>query len=216
MPDMSTGDGAATNPGELVVVRHGESTWNRDHLFQGQADPPLSALGRRQAAELAERFRTTGLRAVATSDLARAHETGAIVAAELGLDLPVVLPDLRERWSRTLTGLHRDEIEARFPGSVEAWRDGASTELVGDTEPYDVFATRVLAGLRAASELASAVLVVCHGGLFRVLHQVCGTDLRAGVANAAGRRLLVEAGRLVDAGDAFRPEGTPATGAEDL
>jgi len=202
---------------ELIVVRHGQSTWNRDHLFTGQQDSPLTGLGRDQAVRLTDRCRELGLGAVAASDLARARETGTIVAAALGLPVPLCLPELRERWSRTLTGMPQEHIESRYPGRLAAWRDGPSTDLPGDSERFEDFCARVLRGLQAAARLAPVVLVVAHAGLFRVLGELTRTGLSAGLANTAGRRIIVTGSDLTDAGDPFAaaPE-LPRTGAGDL
>ena len=64
-------------PARLVLVRHGQSTWNAEGRLQGQADPPLSKLGRREAVAL--RGLLTGFPAgrVLTSDLRRTRETAA-------------------------------------------------------------------------------------------------------------------------------------------
>ncbi|MDQ3616971.1 MAG: histidine phosphatase family protein [Actinomycetota bacterium] len=202
---------------ELIVVRHGESTWNRDHLFQGQADPPLTELGRTQAAELAARCRELDVHAVAASDLVRAFETATVVADALRLPSPARLPNLRERWSRTLTGLTQDEIEERYAGRLAAWRDGHSTDLPGDSEPYEPFAERVIDGLHAAAALGDRLLVVVHGGVFRVLARVCGSDLSTGVPHTAARAITVSSSGITDRGDPFALAPVRArTGMEDL
>jgi glucosyl-3-phosphoglycerate phosphatase len=144
-----------------------------------------------------------GIGAVVTSDLSRARETGLIVARALGLDPPAELPDLRERWSRTLSGRTEDEIEAMFPGALGAWRSGASTELPGDSEPFEVFAARVLGGLRAAAGIAATVLVVGHAGLFRVLGDAGRTGTDARMANADGRRIILGSDGVCGHGPAF-------------
>jgi 2,3-bisphosphoglycerate-dependent phosphoglycerate mutase len=191
--------------GELIVVRHGQSTWNDERRWAGQADPPLTALGRRQAVELAGRCRGAGIDAVATSDLSRARETGLVIAQALGLDPPAEFPDLRERWSSTISGLKGEEIEALYPGALAAWRDGASTDLPGDSESFGDFAARVLRGLQAAAGLAGLVLVVAHAGLFRVLGDAARTGTNARTANTAGRRIRITDGRVRDDGPAFEP-----------
>jgi broad specificity phosphatase PhoE len=72
----------------LLCIRHAQSTWNAAGRWQGQADPPLSEQGLRQAEALAERLRGEGwpLRALLTSDLARARETAARLGAAFDLD----------------------------------------------------------------------------------------------------------------------------------
>lgn len=200
---MSSVSSAGDSTGELLVVRHGQSTWNVDHRFTGQADPPLSPLGRQQAEALARRCEGLaidglGIDAVVTSDLARARETGVAVAERLGLAAPATLPDLRERWSETLTGLGRDEIESRWPGQLAAWREARPITVPGRHEPFDSFAERVTRGLVMASGHGERVLVVAHAGVFVVLGQVDGSGSATETANADGRRVVVERGQIVD------------------
>lgn len=189
--------------GELILVRHGQSTWNDERRWAGQADPPLTDLGRKQATRLAEHCRGAGIGAVATSDLSRARQTGLIVAQALELAPPVQLLDIRERWSRTLTGLTAEEIEDRFPGALAAWRGGTSATLPGDSEAFDTFAARVVRGLHAAACLAPVVLVVAHAGIFRVLGDITRTGTNARLANTDGRRIVVGANGIGDTGPAF-------------
>jgi 2,3-bisphosphoglycerate-dependent phosphoglycerate mutase len=200
---------------ELVVVRHGQSTWNVEHRFTGQADPPLSELGRRQAVALADACSSLRLDAVVTSDLTRSYETGAVVAARLGLSTPVRLPELRERWSDALAGLHRDDIEATHPGQLAAWRQARPVDIPGEHEPFSLFAERVIDGLVRASGQGGRVLVVAHAGIFVVLGTLDGFTATSEVANTEGRWLTVSDG-VVDVGDSFLlAEGWNRTGQSD-
>lgn len=99
MPPIST---AAT--GSAWLIRHGESTWNALGLTQGHADQAeLTGKGQRQAAEVAARLAGIPARALYASDLRRARQTAAPVAAALGL--PVTLDTrLRERSLGVLEG----------------------------------------------------------------------------------------------------------------
>jgi len=105
----------------LWFARHGQSTWNAEGRWQGQADPPLSALGRVQAEALAEALAGAGIALLAASDLARARETAAIVGARLGL-APVLEPALREHDVGAWSGLTRTEVEARWPAELARFR----------------------------------------------------------------------------------------------
>lgn len=192
---------------ELVVVRHGESTWNVESRFTGQADPPLSDHGQEQAADLARRCVVLGIEAVVTSDLDRAFTTGLVVSRRLGLPPPVRLPSLRERWNRTLEGMFSADIEERFPGVIAAWREARPVSMAGDFEGYDAFAARVTDGLIAAAGYGRRVLVVAHAGVFVVLDQLTGAAVAGGIGNAEGRRIMVGPdGRLV-VGDPVRVDG---------
>lgn len=201
---------------QLVVVRHGQSTWNVQRRFTGQADPPLSDLGRRQAAVLADGCADLAVDAVVTSDLARAYETGTIVAERLGLPRPVRLPDLRERWSEALTGLDAGSIEAEYPGQLAAWREARPISVPGDHEPFEAFSERVTRGLAEAGSHGHHVLVVAHAGVFVVLGTLDGCGSSHEVANAEGRRVTVGDGRVLAVGPPFvLGAGAPRTGEQD-
>src|SRR5690349_17933268 len=64
----------------LILVRHGESEWNRTGRYQGQEDAPLSELGLRQADALANRLKNESLDAIYTSPLQRALRTAEAIA----------------------------------------------------------------------------------------------------------------------------------------
>ena len=176
---------------DLLVVRHGQSTWNSESRFTGQVDVPLSELGQAQAEDLARRCAYLSIDAVITSDLKRANVTGRTVSEALGLPQPAQLSLLRERWSSTLQGLPRDEIEARYPGQLAAWAEAREIDLPGENEPYAQFADRVVRGLVSAARYGERVLVVAHAGVFVVLDQLAGTVGAGGVRNAAGRMVHV-------------------------
>lgn len=96
----------------ILVVRHCQSTWNAEHRWAGQADPPLSEAGREDGRTLAATLSDARLDAVACSDLRRAEETAVIVASALGLSPPRLVPELRERDAGSWTGRTSDELQA--------------------------------------------------------------------------------------------------------
>ncbi len=111
----------------MLVVRHGQTTWNASKRWQGRADSPLSALGVAQARWAAETLARFDV--VVTSNLSRAHDTGTIIAGAFGAPV-VVDPDLAERDVGEWTGLTFDEIEEGWPGFLAATstrRDGSRT-----------------------------------------------------------------------------------------
>ena len=110
---------------ELLLVRHGETDWNRDRRFQGHADPPLNETGRAQARALADELAGEVIDAVYTSDLARARETAEILAARLGAEV-VPLRELREIDVGEWQGLTWTEIEERYPDGALAWHERAT------------------------------------------------------------------------------------------
>jgi probable phosphoglycerate mutase len=151
---------------ELLLVRHGETDWNRERRFQGHADPPLNDAGREQAHELAETLAGQGIDAIYTSDLQRARETAEILAARFGSEV-VALRELREIDVGDWQGLTWPEIEERHPDGAARWhRDGHGWD---GGETYDQLRERIVAALRGIAERhpGRRVLVVGHGGTVR-------------------------------------------------
>lgn len=172
----------------LLLVRHGESEWNAVGRWQGWADPPLSELGRRQAAVAA---RAVGaVDAVVSSDLQRAHETASIIAGELGIGPVVVDAALRERDAGDWTGLTRTQIEEGWPGFL------ASGDRPPGYEGDDAILGRALPALLALEAAGEAVLVVTHGGLIGTVDRHLG-QTHARTPNLGGRIVDVVDGRLV-------------------
>jgi broad specificity phosphatase PhoE len=168
----------------LLLVRHGESTWNAEHRMQGQADPPLSELGREQARSLAQFLDGVPDRRL-SSDLARAVETAEL----LGLGgLPT-----DERWREIdmgpWAGHTLDELD---PQAVAAWRRGEHYPA----ESWPRFQARV-AG--AVDELRGEdAIVVTHGGCIRAATaHVTGADPRSLAPPANASLTVIEHGDRV-------------------
>ena len=102
---------------EFLLVRHGETNWNRDRRFQGHADPGLNRTGREQARALADELAGEPIVAIYASDLARARETAEIIGERVAA--PVVLDrELREIDVGEWQGLTWPEVEERYPEGV--------------------------------------------------------------------------------------------------
>jgi broad specificity phosphatase PhoE len=177
-----------------LLTRHGQSEWNALGRWQGQADPPLSDLGRRQAHEAARSLGAVD--AIWSSDLHRAAETAAIVADHLGVGPVVLDTDLRERDAGEWTGLTRAQIEQRYPGFLP---DGRRPH---DWESDDHLLARAL---RALGRIADAVpggdvLVVTHAGLVFAVEHHLGRDYTR-LANVEGRWVTMAAGGGLRLGD---------------
>lgn len=185
----------------LLLVRHGETDWNRDGRWQGHSDTQLNDVGREQAVRVAGEL--DGVDVVYASDLARARETAEIVAARLGL--PVRLDErLRERSFGAWEGKTAPEIEAQFRDAHARWLagEGAGAE---DAEAFADFAARVQGFLAdvLARHPDGTVLVVAHGGSIRVIHALASgldyvRDHRSipAVPNCTVVRYVVKQGRL--------------------
>ena len=189
-------------PTTIVLVRHGETDWNRDNRFQGHADPPLNDTGREQARVLAAELGTESFAAAYTSPLRRAAETAAILAGALGID---AVPDesLMEVDVGSWSGLTRTEVEARFPEGFARWLEyGHGWD---DGETYDELGARVVSGLVdiAARHPDEVVLAVTHGGPIRsalaAAERISFDEARRSIhviGNCAVVRLAVRDGKL--------------------
>src|SRR5947208_2162482 len=104
--------------GGVLLLRHGQSTWNSDGRWQGLADHPLSELGMAQAATAVPLLKGYGFSSVYSSDLQRAKTTAEIIAGSLGIEL-VVDEHLRERDVGHWTGMTTEEIHGRWPEVAE-------------------------------------------------------------------------------------------------
>jgi len=158
----------------LLLVRHGQSEWNAIRRWQGLADSPLTDLGRRQAVDATAAMSSLDHRfqSVWVSPLARAAETGEIIAAGLGLDPPATDHRLRESDAGEWQGLTPEQIEAAYP-------DFLANHLRPPTfEPVDAVvqrARRALADVAAASEPGrGSVIVATHSGLIRSIARHLG------------------------------------------
>jgi len=143
----------------IYLVRHGETDWNRARRIQGSTDIPLNDTGRAQAAATGSLLARRSWSAVYASPLARAYETAAIIADELGLPAPVPVPEIVERNYGAAEGLTGAEIEQRYPS------------LVPGRESRDEVAARAIPAILALAEAhpGESIVVVSHGGVIRTL-----------------------------------------------
>ncbi len=186
----------------LLLVRHGETDWNRDGRWQGGSDTSLNDVGREQARALADEL-DGNISTVYSSDLARARETAEIVVANIGLPVQID-PRLRERGFGSWEGLTTTEIEERFGDAHRRWvaSEGAGAD---DAETFEDFFARVNDFLADLLRLhpGEEVLVISHGGSIRVIHALStGVDyvrdhrLIPGVPNCSVARYVARDGKL--------------------
>lgn len=152
----------------LLMVRHGESTWNAVRRWQGQADPPLTERGEAQAARAAIAAADHGpFDVVVTSTLQRAAHTAEIIAGAIGLPVAERLSALAERDAGEWEGLTRVEIKERFPGFLADDRRPAGYESDDSVVARADIALRDLGGTYAGRN----VLALSHGGVIHALER---------------------------------------------
>lgn len=153
----------------VILIRHGETEWNRSRRRQGQLDSPLTADGRRHAEAAANACGALGIDSVFSSPLGRAYTTATIVGARLGKTVEIV-DELAEVHHGTLAGLTNEEIEARHPGELDRRDQQKYTWTFPGGESYadaDVRAARALEAVAAGG--AKVPLLVTHEMIGRML-----------------------------------------------
>ena len=187
----------------IVLVRHGETDWNRGRRFQGHADIPLNAAGLAQVRDLAERLVGETFSAAYTSPLRRAGESAELLAGRLGVEVRPC-DALKEVDVGSWSGLTVPEVESRFPEGYARWVDWRCAGWE-DGETYDELGRRVVRGLLeiARRHSGTQVLAVTHGGPIRAaaaaalrlqLHEVPAA--LGSVGNCATLRIAVRDGIL--------------------
>ena len=164
----------------LYLARHGATQLTAEGRFAGSVGVNLSDEGRWQAAQLGERLRDQGIRAVYCSPLSRAADTAAIVAKPCGLG-PIERDGLREISHGHWEGLTRIEVEQLFPGEYAAWEEDPFTFAPEGGESGVAVLARALPAIReiVTSHVGQRVLVVSHKATIRLLlSSLLGFDAR--------------------------------------
>jgi len=191
----------------FLILRHGESEWNREGRWQGWVDIALTPRGEAQARARGVELHADGHRfaAVHSSDLQRAARTAELIAEILGA--PAARSDiaLRERFGGEWQGLDRDGIRAGWPEELAAWRRGELAGPPGGETDAEVL-ERVRAGLAAIDAAApdGPILIVTHGGVVGALNRSAGVPPRDPISNLGGRWFEWDGANL-RAGDALPP-----------
>lgn len=103
------------NPTTFLIIRHGQTEWNRVGRLMGISDIPLTPLGKKQAQMTAQYLKNYPIDAIVTSPLKRAAETAEILSASHKNADFVTLQELRERSFGKLEGLFYEEVNSRYP-----------------------------------------------------------------------------------------------------
>lgn len=211
---------------ELIMIRHGETDWNRAHRFQGGTDIDLNEQGHSQARLAAARLTGLPIAAIYCSDLRRARQTAEPIARALGLGVSVE-PALRERSYGIFEGRTHEEIVRDHPQDYERWRRReAAYAMPGGGESLAALRVRVLAQMEllARRHAGQMVAAVTHGGVLDAMYRiVTGTPGEAPrsfeIPNAAMNRIGFDGERFVliewaniDHLDAGRLVPSPRTG----
>lgn len=154
----------------LLLLRHGETAWNRERRYQGWTDTPLSTIGLQQAEAAARELKEHAFAAVYASPLLRARDTAAAIARPHGLEVETD-PAFKELGFGEWEGLTLDEARARDAALYEGWAKTPHLVSPPGAETLVQVRERVLAGLDRlrAGHKDDVVCLVAHGIPVRIL-----------------------------------------------
>jgi probable phosphoglycerate mutase len=205
----------------LVLVRHGETEWNRQGRIQGHTDSNLTSIGIDQAEAIAVRLAAEAFDRLVSSDLGRAHHTARLIAKHVALEV-YTDAHFRERGFGIAEGKTYAEIDREFPGMFSRIRDAAPEFAAPGRESLRQFHERVSSILNkyAVMHAGKSVLVVTHGGVLGAIYRWL-TDLpiasrhKIDIPNAGYNRLRHDGNtwRIENWGDvAHLPQRTDSEG----
>jgi 2,3-bisphosphoglycerate-dependent phosphoglycerate mutase len=207
---------------KLVLVRHGQSTWNLENRFTGWTDVGLTELGRSEALEAGRLLKEGGygFDVAYTSVLRRAIQTLWIVLEEMNLEwIPVVRAwQLNERHYGALQGLNKAETAEKFgEAQVKAWRrsyDVPPPALEWDDERHPRFDPRY-ATLTPEELPATESLKITLERVLPYWHSTLAPEIKSGrrvMIAAHGNSIRAMVKYLDDISDADIPELNIPTG----
>ncbi|HEX3053840.1 MAG TPA: histidine phosphatase family protein [Aggregatilineaceae bacterium] len=153
----------------LILIRHGQTTWNAEGRVQGHTDVPLSALGRWQSERVAARLASEPISAIYSSDLQRSLHTAQLIAVPHNLTVQTDAR-LREISKGEWEGRDWQEVRALYPDVFAAWQANRDVVPHG-AETLTQFAARLDTLLQAIKHRHAdqTILLVGHGGSLTML-----------------------------------------------
>ena len=149
----------------FYFLRHGETEWNRQHIYMGSKDIPLNQTGEDQAKDAADILKNEDIRYIVTSPLIRAKRTAEIVNQTLKVEISVINELAECCWGEF-------EGKAGDDGTIlRQWIEGNSHK---GAEHVKDFVKRVVFGVSTALQLPGPTLIVAHGGVYGVVQRVLG------------------------------------------
>lgn len=173
-------------PKKIILIRHGETEYNRDGRWQGWTDEPLNETGKSQSEKAAQRLKSEVIDAIFTSDLIRALQTAKIVGKPLGIPA-IKTKNLRERNMGIFEGMTWEESEEKHKSLFENFFDHQNETFKDHGgETIKEVKKRIKAFLKEMKSKYKdkVVAIITHGGakyyMLRLLVKEMPEDLRFG------------------------------------
>lgn len=152
----------------IILVRHGETDWNKERRYLSFTDIECNQTGKRQVLSAGQSIKNEKIVVVYASDLRRALNSATLLFADIAIE---VSPDLREMNFGIFEGLRYEEIVARHQDIYRQWIDGPFKTTIPRGESFDAFKARVMSKIRdiVAANPGKTAAVVTHGGVIRLI-----------------------------------------------
>ncbi|MBC7319319.1 histidine phosphatase family protein [bacterium] len=154
----------------VYIVRHGETDWNREGIYQGQTDTPLNENGRKSARDLGFILNKIKFTSIYSSDLLRARETAEIINSFLNVPI-YYTENLRELDFGRWTGISIWEMSEKDPELFKRWQEDPWNVSPPGGETFRELTERVMGVLESIFERHKNenVLVVSHAGPIKAM-----------------------------------------------
>ena len=187
---------------ELILIRHGETDWNRELRFQGHVDVGLNEIGLEQARRVARRLEGERVHRLYASDLLRARQTATPVGAGLRLST-VADPALREQNFGRVDGMRVDDIKLQYPQYWDGWLRFEADFCMPAGETTRQFHRRIMDAVNrlVAAHPGETLAIVTHGGVLDMIYRTArslGLDgpRQSDIPNAGFNRVRVREGGI--------------------
>jgi broad specificity phosphatase PhoE len=164
----------------LILIRHGETDWNRIGRCQGVADIVLNENGKKQARELAHSLRDHNIKAIYSSDLKRARETAQHIAEHHNITVQLE-PGLQEMNQGDLEGLSFPDIRDKYAEVLKQWRESPETLRLPSGESLVEVQNRAWKVFEKVNQnhIGETVVVVSHNlTIITLLCKITGAGLK--------------------------------------
>ena len=187
---------------ELILIRHGETQWNRERRFLGQVDVPLNPMGQEQSRRLGRRLALESIDHMVSSDLIRAQQTADLLGQSrlAARRLPTQLDaNLREQNFGVVDGMRSDDIKFQHPQAWENWIKFEADYAFSQGESLRQLHARVMRTIYALAtqHRQQTLVVVTHGGVLDMIYRTAlGLDLsgprQTDIPNAGLNRIRIQ------------------------
>ncbi len=154
----------------IILVRHGQTPWNKDKIFRGSRDIPLNDQGREEARLAGEWLKGEAIHAAYCSPLSRARATGEAIARHHGLQVKD-LPGLTDLFYGDWESLPLTEVKVKYADLYRQWETAPHAVRFPQGETLDEVKARAMAAVQGVVQRHSGqtVLLAAHRAVNKVL-----------------------------------------------